>query len=111
MPDTSNTLQRMNDRFRSQIAINRQGAFITSGVAALGWEQVQRIVRTVATFDDFCHRNDPHSEHDFGAFDVDGIQIFFKIDYYDRELAFHSPDPTNPDLTVRIITIMLASEY
>ena len=111
MSRTSETIQRLNDQFRSRIATHRQGAFITSGVAALGWEAVERIVRTVATFDDFCHRNDPHSEHDFGCFDAGGHQIFFKIDYYDRQLVNHSPDPTDPAVTVRIITVMLADEY
>ncbi|MFZ1952935.1 MAG: DUF3768 domain-containing protein [Pseudolabrys sp.] len=55
--------------------------------------------------------NDPHHEHDFGSFDADGQTIFFKIDYYDRALMFHSPDPANPSVTQRIMTIMLAHEY
>jgi hypothetical protein len=41
-------------------------------------------------FDDFCHANDPHEEHDFGAFDVDGHTIMFKIDYLDRDLSIPS---------------------
>jgi hypothetical protein len=86
-------------------------AVITPGVAALGAEAVQRIVKTIAVFDDFCHANDPYEEHDFGAFDADGYRIFFKIDYFDRELSMHSPDPADPAVTQRVITIMLAEEY
>jgi hypothetical protein len=37
--------------------------------------------------------------------------IFFKIDYYDRTLTAHSPDPADPAVTRRVITVMLASEY
>jgi len=33
------------------------------------------------------------------------------IDYYDRELSMHSPDPADPSITQRVITIMLAEEY
>jgi hypothetical protein len=44
---------------------------ITPGIAALGQEAVERLVKTIAVFDDFCHANDPHGEHDFGAFEVD----------------------------------------
>ena len=55
--------------------------------------------------------DDPHEEHDFGAFEVDGNKIFFKIDYYDKTLTYYSPDPSDPSVTERVITIMLAEEY
>ena len=45
------------------------------------------------------------------AFDTDGERIFFKIDYYDSTLTVHSPDPSDPAVTKRVITIMLAAEY
>jgi Protein of unknown function (DUF3768) len=86
-------------------------AVMTPGIAALGEEAVARIVKTIAVFDDFCHANDPHEEHDFGSFEAEGHTIFFKIDYFDRNLKYHSPDPADPGLTVRVITIMLADEY
>jgi Protein of unknown function (DUF3768) len=69
------------------------------------------IVQTVAVFDDFCHANDPYEEHDFGSFEAEGEKIFFKIDYFDRTLTHHSPDPADPSVTERVITIMLADEY
>ena len=84
---------------------------MTPGVAALGQEAVERIVKTIAVFDDFCHANDPHEEHDFGSFEAEGHTIFFKIDYLDRSLSYHSPDATDPAVTVRVITVMLADEY
>jgi len=79
--------------------------------AALGPEAVQRLVLTIAVFDDFCRANDPHGEHDFGAFEFDGTPVMLKIDYYDRDMNFHSPDPADPTVTERVITIMLAEEY
>ena len=60
---------------------------------------------------DFCHANDPHEEHDFGSFEAEGHTIFFKIDYYDRDLAYHSPDASDPAVTERVMTVMLAEEY
>jgi hypothetical protein len=105
----ANRIRALNDDLRQHLIGG--GAFITLGVAALGQEAVDRIVQTVAVFDDFCHVNDPYEEHDFGSFEVEGETIFFKIDYFDRTLTHHSPDPANPAVTERVITIMLANEY
>jgi hypothetical protein len=65
----------------------------------------------IEVYDNFCHANDPYEEHDFGSFEADGRTIFFKIDYYDSTLTVHSPDPSDPAVTKRVITIMLAEEY
>jgi Protein of unknown function (DUF3768) len=102
-------IRMLNDELRQHLLGG--GAVITPGIAALGPEAVKRLVQVIATFDDFCVANDPHGEHDFGAFDFDGNQVMFKIDYYDKALTGHSPDPANPAVTERVITIMLAEEY
>ena len=109
MTATTDRIRMLNDELRQHLLSG--GAVMTPGVAALGREAVQRIVQIIATYDDFCHANDPHGEHDFGTFDFDGASIMFKIDYYDRTLSFHSPDPADPSVTERVITIMLAEEY
>jgi hypothetical protein len=102
-------IRALNDELRQNFAEGL--AVMTPGIAALGGEAVARIVKTIAVFDDFCHANDPHEEHDFGCFDADGHRVFFKIDYYDESLSYHSPDPADPSVTKRVITIMLAEEY
>jgi hypothetical protein len=107
--DAKTRIRALNDELRQHLIGGL--AVITPGVAALGHEAVERIVKTIAVFDDFCHANDPHEEHDFGAFKVDGHKLFFKIDYYDSNLSQHSPDPADPTVTERVITIMLAEEY
>jgi len=109
MSTNTDRIRALNDRLRQQLTTGV--AVITPAVAALGQEAVDRIVKTIAVFDDFCHANDPYEEHDFGAFEVDGHKLFFKIDYYDTSLACHSPDPADPAVTKRVITIMLADEY
>jgi Protein of unknown function (DUF3768) len=101
----------LNDRLRQNLGTGVATAVITIGVAALGDEAVARIVKTIAVYDDFCHENDPYEEHDFGAFEVDGNVVFFKIDYFDPTLTYHSDDPADPSVTHRVITIMLAEEY
>ncbi|WP_166301508.1 DUF3768 domain-containing protein [Bradyrhizobium sp. 2S1] len=92
-------IRALNDDLRQHLLGG--GAVMTPGIAALGPEAIQRLVQTIATFDDFCTENDPHSEHDFGAFDFDGVRVFFKIDYYDKTLKNGSPDPADPSVTER----------
>jgi len=102
-------IRALNDELRQYLL----GGFavITPGVAALGQAAVERIVKTIAVYDDFCHANDPYEEHDFGSFQAEGQTIFFKIDYFDTTLTYHSPDPSDGSVTERVITIMLADEY
>ena len=102
-------IRTLNDQLRRDFSFGL--AQMTPGVAALGAEAAERIFRTIAVFDDFCHANDPHQEHDFGSFEAEGQTIFFKIDYFDKAMTMHSPDPSNPAVTQRVITIMLAEEY
>jgi len=69
------------------------------------------IMRRVHTFVAFTPDNDPYCEHDFGSFDYAGKTIFWKIDLYDRDLKFGSPDPADETVTTRVLTVMLAEEY
>ena len=109
MDTQTQRIRALNDELRRHLLGGT--AVITPGIAALGQQAVDRIVKTIAVYDDFCHANDPHQEHDFGAFDADGHTVMFKIDYYDRTLTGHSPDPADPSVTERVMTIMLAEEY
>jgi Protein of unknown function (DUF3768) len=105
---TPDRIRALNDELRHNLPNGH--TVITAGIAALGPEAVARIVKTIAVYD-FCHANDPYGEHDFGSFEADGHRIFFKIDYFDKALNAHSPDPSDPSVTERVITIMLAEEY
>ena len=83
----------------------------TSGVGALPEKTRRKIMMAIQGFDAFTPDNDPHGEHDFGSLEIDGEKVFFKIDYYDRQMAMHSPDASEPAVTTRVLTIMLANEY
>lgn len=102
-------IARLNDQLRREAP---QGAFLmTSGVRALGSETIDRIVKIIREYRDFSDLSDPYGEHDFGAFSVDDSRLFWKIDYYDLTVSFGSHDPTDPSMTTRILTVMLAEEY
>jgi len=104
---SADKIRMLNDQFRTQLRGGR--LVMTRGIA--GRPDARQILTRVACFNDFSADNDPYGEHDFGAFDHAGEKIFWKIDYYDPNLEFGSEDPSDPDLTTRVLTIMLASEY
>jgi len=83
----------------------------TPGVNQLGPVAVATAIQTVRNFDRFDRKNDPHGEHDFGSFDLNGERLFWKIDYYDPSLSGGSENPADEAATRRVITIMLALEY
>ncbi|MCK9917204.1 DUF3768 domain-containing protein [Microbacteriaceae bacterium K1510] len=84
---------------------------ITSGVEDLDLAAMNDLLRQVREFSAFDGDNDPYSEHDFGAVTIGGQSFFWKIDYYDRALEGGSDDPVDPAKTIRVLTIMHASEY
>jgi hypothetical protein len=104
-------IRELNDQLRTTFFQRHGRVLITSGVDALPVELKTRVVAKVKTFDDFEAGNDPHHEHDFGSFEIDGQTFFWKIDYYTPTLDGGSEDPADPDVTTRVLTIMLAEEY
>lgn len=71
----------------------------------------QKVILAIQTFDEFSEDNDPYGEHDFGSVNADGEKVFFKIDYYDNSKTQGSEDPSDPSITSRVMTILLAEEY
>lgn len=114
MTNQKETIREHNDRFRSGDQAIPGSITLTSGVAALLAEHGAdplAVVAVVQAFDTFTEDNDPHGEHDFGAFEFLGACCFWKLDLYNQALDAYSDDPTDPAVTHRVLTIMLAEEY
>ena len=107
--DHAQTIAQLNDAFRRGAGGGRLA--ITAGVMALGGRALIDIMAAVQTYDAFNVDNNPHGEHDFASLTWRRERLFWKIDCYDRRLEFGSPDPADPSVTTRVLTIMLASEY
>jgi hypothetical protein len=109
MTTATERIRALNDRLRTT---GRGGEIVTTiGAATLSLPLKAAVFAAVQAFDRFNPDNDPHGEHDFGLLEVGEQRIMFKIDYYDRNLTGHSPDASDPTVTRRVLTIMLASEY
>jgi hypothetical protein len=99
----------LNDTFRKTFEGGR--VLITAGVSALPPILTAEVLARVRTFSDFTPDNDPYGEHDRGSFELANHKFFWKIDYYDKSMAYGSRDPTDPEQTTRVLTVMLADEY
>ena len=118
--DFSALTRRLNDMTRSQPEIANASWVMTQGIAALlicddGANQPKpdpsrfaTLRATLAMFNHWPKGNDPYEEHDFGAFDLFGQRLFFKIDLYEDESVKGKNDPP---AVRRVLTIMLAEEY
>jgi hypothetical protein len=103
---SADKIRTLNDAFRRSFSGGK--VMMTAGIVALRVITKAKLVDEVRTFDAFTAENDPHGEHDFGNFEVDGRKIFWKIDLYEE------PGVKGADglpLTTRVLTIMLAEEW
>lgn len=111
MDDKTQKIAALNDGLRTSFDLAKGQIYLTRGVADLPAGDRAKIIGLVRTFNQFTEDNDPYQEHDFGKVSHNGCDVFFKIDYYDPKLEYHSEDAADPEKTVRVLTIMLASEY
>ena len=109
----------LNDELRKKLisgelfkADSKDKAFITRGASIFvnGMNRMQ-FLNNVALYRNFTEDNNPHGERDFGNFMYQKEKIFWKIDYKDNSMTYHSPDASDPSQTIRVLTIMKASEW
>jgi Protein of unknown function (DUF3768) len=119
-------IARLNDQARRTMGVACT-AVATVGFRSLPEADQSKVRELIETFDAFDEDNDPHGERDFGCVyqlgcgrwtterprlrDDERERVFWKLDYYDREMRFASEDAANPAITRRVLTIMLSDEY
>ncbi len=100
-------IRELNDALRTTFT---GGVVVCSaGFAALPAQERSDALFAVRAFNRFDDKNDSWGEQDFEEVYAGGERLFFKIDYYDREMVGASPDPSDPAVTTRVLTITLAS--
>lgn len=102
-------IRDLNDAFRTTGLGGR--VVVTRSLKNAGDEYVDKAIERTRAFTAFNSDNDPHGEHDFGNFVLDGRRLFWKIDYYDTALEDGSANPADPTVTTRVLTVMFAEDY
>jgi hypothetical protein len=101
--------RELNDELRTTGSGGK--TFLTRGLIEKGADFIAKATAAVRGFDAFTNDNDPWQEHDCATLEVDGERVMFKIDCYDLDMQYGSPYPADPNVTRRVLTIMLAEEY
>jgi hypothetical protein len=68
-------------------------------------------LQKVTEFSGFNKDNAPTEEHDFLKFELCNREFIFSITYYDKQLEHGSPDPSDPNVTIRIGTLVQAHDW
>ena len=98
----------LNDAFRKSFV----GGRVVATPSVMHSPYRKQIIEAVQRYEfQGIDGNNPYGENDFLSVIVNGNQFFGKIDYYDNNLEMHSPDPSDPKVTKRVLTIMHSSEY
>jgi hypothetical protein len=102
-------IRALNDAFRRSFVGGT--VVVTAGFESLSVDRRHSILAKIRAFDEFDEDNDPHGEHDFGLIEGRDVRCFWKIDYYDTDMELMSPDPADPFVTTRVLTVMLTEDY
>jgi hypothetical protein len=102
----TDTIRALNDLARTTFT----GCLIVSTTAfeALPLTTRTQVLKSVREFTRFDEMRD--TEHRFGVIEYEGGEYFFQMAYYDLTLQAHSPDPANPRVTRRVLTVGLVTE-
>lgn len=104
-------IRELNDELRTK-GTGRNGRILIVGALARAGQAEQIVaMRQARLFNDFNSGNDPHGEHDMGQFKALGQSYMFKIDYYALDEMHGSEHPEDPNVTIRVMSIMYAEDY
>lgn len=108
---TAEQVAEDNDDFRSGFARGNGKISLSLGVQALNLEKQVELLGKVRAYNKFNADNDPYGEHDFGSVNLDGDLYFWKIDYYNPDMCTFCDPYVEENQPVRVLTLMLSSEY
>ncbi|GAB5463320.1 DUF3768 domain-containing protein [Hoeflea alexandrii] len=86
---------------------------VTRSLMEAGDGFMAEAVKATGEFAAFEPENDPEGWHDFGAVEIRGETVFWKIDLYeaDSDFRYGAETPDNPATTMRVLTIMVARDW
>ena len=118
-PDPS-VIAAQNDAFRKLACLGIPPAqpiqgrmHVTRSIMEAGDGFMAEAVKATGMFETFEPENDPEGWHDFGAVEIRGETVFWKLDLYeaDSDFRYGAEAPDNPATTVRVLIILMACDW
>jgi hypothetical protein len=94
----------LNDQLRTTFKGGR--VQMTRSVYHLDDRLRGRALSVLARYNKF----DPASEHDCGVFIFAGFAFEWRIEYRGKDGVGQSPDPADPDMTMRVLTLYVTED-
>lgn len=108
------TIARLNDRVRQGLDRTAKVVMTSNLLAHLsdgtGPSRILAQAKVLKALRN-CTFSPDSPERDFARFEVDGLNVLMKIDYFDLELEYGSEDPADASVTCRVLTIMAPEDY
>jgi len=109
----------LNDTFRAGLPITSENPLrfspgllrLLEGLPAFDFFQQRAELIQLVTDHDCSGLSADEAKRDFGLFQWRGRQCCWKIEYFSADLAERSRNPADPAMTMRVLTIMLFSEF
>jgi hypothetical protein len=102
--DTRSKIIELNDQLRTTFKGGR--VQMTSGVYNLDPQLRGRALSVMARFKKF----DDSGEHDSGVFIFAGYSFEWRIEYRGKDGTGVSPDPSDPERTLRVLTLFASGD-
>ena len=107
-------IARLNDRARLGLDRTARIVFTRNCIATFGDpDGIERVLIQAALVKAMrtCTFSEDSPERDLGIMEVRGTVVWVKIDYFDPNLEFGSENPADANITTRVLTVMLPSDW
>ncbi|WP_409514842.1 DUF3768 domain-containing protein [Agrobacterium sp.] len=72
---------------------------------------MEKVAAATAAFDNENEGDDPYGEHEFGKGEVNGEAVISKINYFSLDELHDADHLEDPNVTIRILTIIFAEGH
>ena len=98
-------IRALNDAFRQEPKASN--VYLSLEIARLGETKLKELFAKLKAYSSFTIKTDPEGDHSSGVLELGQSKIEWEIDYWDLDEEDDSPDPSNAEVTTRIMNMVM----